>query len=44
MAGAGAAIDRMGGAFTMRYTTVAVTATRAPGETAPRTGDETLTQ
>jgi SAM-dependent methyltransferase len=44
MAGVGAAIDTMGGAFTMRYTTVVVTATRAPGETAPATEEEAPTQ
>jgi SAM-dependent methyltransferase len=30
LAGAGAAVDALGGAFPMRYTTVAVTAARAP--------------
>jgi hypothetical protein len=30
LAGLGAAIDAVGGVFTMRYTTVAITATREP--------------
>jgi SAM-dependent methyltransferase len=35
LAGAGAAIDAVGGSFTMRYTTVAVTAARTPGPGRP---------